>query len=77
MENQEQTQAPAQAELSIADLQNIRTLIDVAVRRGAFGATELTSVGAVFDRLNAFLSAVTPPPQEDGEAAPTETAPTE
>jgi hypothetical protein len=79
MENQEQTQeqAPSQAELSIADLQNIRTLIDVAVRRGTFGATELSSVGAVFDRLNAFLSAVTPPPQEDGEAAPTETAPTE
>jgi hypothetical protein len=77
MENQEQTQeqAPAQAELSIADLQNIRTLIDVAVRRGTFGATELSSVGAVFDRLNTFLSAVTPPPQ--GEGAPAETAPTE
>jgi hypothetical protein len=79
MENQEQTQeqAPAQAELSIADLQNIRTLIDVAVRRGTFGATELSSVGAVFDRLNAFLSAVTSPPQEGNEAAPAETAPTE
>jgi hypothetical protein len=76
MENQEQTQeqAPAQAELSIADLQNIRTLIDVAVRRGTFGATELSSVGAVFDRLNTFLSAVTPP---QGEGAPAETATTE
>jgi hypothetical protein len=75
MENQEQT--PTQAELSIADLQNIRTLIDVAVRRGTFGASELSSVGAVFDRLNAFLSAVTPPPKEGGEAAPADTAPTE
>lgn len=74
MENQEQTQTPVQAELSIADLQNIRTLIDVAVRRGSFGATELSSVGAVFDRLNAFLSSVTPPPQEEGKS---ETAPTE
>lgn len=77
MENQEQKQTPAQAELSIADLQNIRTLIDVAVRRGTFGASELSSVGSVFDRLNAFLSAVTPPPQEGSEAAPAETAPTE
>jgi hypothetical protein len=77
MENQEQTQTPAQPELSIADLQNIRTLIDIAVRRGTFGASELSSVGAVFDRLNAFLSAVTPPPKEEGEAAPANTAPTE
>jgi hypothetical protein len=79
MENQEQTQeqAPAQAELSIADLQNIRTLIDVAVRRGTFGATELSSVGAVFDRLNAFLAAVTPPSKEESEATPAEATPTE
>jgi hypothetical protein len=74
--SEEQTQTPA-PELSIADLQNIRTLIDVAVRRGSFGATELSSVGAVFDRLNAFLTAVAPPaPQETGDATPAEAAPT-
>lgn len=58
MENQEQQ--TSQPELSIADLQNLRTLIDVAVRRGAFNASELSSVGAVFDRVNAFLNAVAP-----------------
>jgi hypothetical protein len=76
MSEEQQTQTPA-PELSIADLQNIRTLVDVAVRRGAFGATELSSVGAVFDRLNAFLTAVTPPTQEGDQPAPANTAPTE
>jgi len=50
-----------QPELGIADLQNLRALLDVAVRRGAFGAAEISSVGAVFDRVNAFLNAVAPP----------------
>lgn len=53
-------QAQAQPELNIADLQNIRAVIDTAVRRGAFGAGEATAVGAVFDRLNTFLNAVAP-----------------
>lgn len=54
VENKEQTQP----ELSIADLQNLRVLIDMASRRGAYSANEMSSVGAVFDRLNAFLNAV-------------------
>ena len=53
----EQVQAP---ELNIADLQNIRAVIDTAVRRGAFGAGEASAVGSVFDRLNTFLNAVAP-----------------
>jgi hypothetical protein len=69
MENQEQTQmaddtapqAPAaQPELSIADLQNLKAIIDVAVKRGTFAAAEISAVGNVYDRLNAFLVAVTP-----------------
>jgi len=47
-------------ELTLIDLQNIRSIIDVASRRGAFGAAEMTGVGTVFDKLNAFLEAVTP-----------------
>jgi hypothetical protein len=76
MENQEQAQvagtegvggeapqAPAaQPELSIADLQNLKAIIDVAVKRGAFGAGEISAVGNVYDRLSAFLVAVTPAP---------------
>jgi hypothetical protein len=52
----------AHPELSVTDLQNLRTVLDVASRRGAFGANEMSSVGAVFDRLDKFLAAVAPAP---------------
>jgi hypothetical protein len=56
----ENTTQPAAPQLSIQDLQNLRAVIDLAVRRGAFGASEVSSVGQVFDRLNTFLIAVAP-----------------
>lgn len=67
MENQEEQKQP---ELGIADLQNVKTLLEVAVRRGAFAAAEMTSVGSVYDRLNAFLTAVAPaqPAKETAES---------
>lgn len=52
--------APASPELSISDLQNLRSIVDTAVRRGAFAASELSTVGAVYDRVNAFLNSVAP-----------------
>jgi len=58
MENQQpQTQQPS-PDLTIVDLQNMRAIIDVAARRGAFGAAEMTAVGAAFNKLDAFLNAV-------------------
>jgi hypothetical protein len=68
MDNQAQTttpdgvspQAPAQPEFSIADLQNLRAIVDLSAKRGTFNGAELSSVGQVFDRLNAFLAAVAP-----------------
>ena len=56
-----QEQQPPQ--LSITDLQNLRAIVDVAVRRGAFGANEVSAVGATFDKVNAFLNAVAPQEQ--------------
>lgn len=59
----EQTTAPqgsVPAELTIIDLQNIRSVIDVAAKRGAFQAAEMEAVGGVFNKLNAFLTAVAP-----------------
>jgi hypothetical protein len=62
MENQEQfnseTTPAAQPDLSVTDLTNIRSIIDVAVRRGVFGAGEISGVGLTYDKLNAFLNAV-------------------
>jgi hypothetical protein len=52
-----------QPQLNIQDLQNLRAVVDLAMRRGAFGAAEASSVGAVFDRLNTFLNAVAPAEQ--------------
>jgi len=65
-----QQQAPATPELTIADLTNLRAVIDVASQRGAFRAAEMSAVGAVFNKLNSFLEAVYPqqlPPSEGKE----------
>ena len=64
---QEAQQPAANPELTIADLTNLRSVIDVAAQRGAFRAAEMSAVGAVFNKLNTFLEAVYPqqlPPSE-------------
>ena len=53
--------APAEADpsaLSISDLQAIAQVIDAAVRRGAFGASEVTEVGAIYTKLADFLKVI-------------------
>jgi hypothetical protein len=54
------TATTEQPQLSITDLQNLRAIVDVSVKRGAFGASEISAVGATFDKLNTFLNAVAP-----------------
>jgi hypothetical protein len=53
--------APAQEQaapdLTIADLNSVRAIIDVACQRGAFKAPEMELVGKTFNKLNAFLEA--------------------
>jgi hypothetical protein len=63
--------APAEADpsaLSIADLQAIAQVIDAAVRRGAFGASEVTEVGAIYTKLTGFLQIIADQ-QREQEAA--------
>jgi hypothetical protein len=59
-------------DLQIADLKNIATIIDVASTRGAFRANEMATVGAMFNKLQAFLSKVAPEqkPEDNKAAAP-------
>ena len=59
-------------ELTIVDLQNIRSIIDVAAKRGAFGAGEMAAIGGVYNKLEAFLNAVAPQqaPEESASEAP-------
>jgi len=46
-----------QPSLSLNDLANAAQIIDVAVSRGAFRAGEAAQVGAVFNKLTAFVQA--------------------
>lgn len=48
----------APVSLSIADLQVMAQVIDLACQRGAFRAPELAQVGGVYDKLAAFLKQV-------------------
>ncbi|NBP56100.1 hypothetical protein EBU71_06115 [bacterium] len=44
-------------DLTINDLNGLKTIIDVATQRGAFKASELEAVGKLYNRLDKFLSA--------------------
>jgi uncharacterized protein YggE len=57
-------EAVSHPELTVTDLTNIRSIIDIAVRRGTFGAAEISGVGTTFDKLNAFINAVTAKPDD-------------
>jgi hypothetical protein len=58
--------------LGVADLQNAAQVIDVAVSRGAFRASEAAQVGAVYNRLVAFIQSVQQQQAAQQEAAPKE-----
>mgnify|MGYP000054446828 FL=1 len=56
-------QAP---DLTVTDLQALKSIIDVASQRGAFKPNEMMTVGQTYNKLDAFLGAVTAnqqPPQ--------------
>ena len=63
--------APQQpsTDLSIADLKNLATIIDVASTRGAFRANEMATVGAMYNKLQAFLARVAPEPKPEAKTA--------
>jgi hypothetical protein len=71
MENQtpETQEQQASPELTISDLQNIRSIIEVSARRGAFGAAEMEAVGATFNKLAKFLEAVAPQQPAEEQSA--------
>lgn len=51
-------------QITIADLDVIKNIIDLACTRGAFRAGEISQVGAAYDKLDAFLKAVLAQEQE-------------
>jgi len=44
--------------ISLADLQVLLNIVDLASKRGAFQGNELSQVGTIFDKLSSFLSYV-------------------
>jgi hypothetical protein len=72
-----QPQANAQAPqpdptaLSIGDLKNLSTILDVASTRGAFKANEMAGVGFLYNKLQAFLAKVAPQETAEGTAGAT------
>jgi hypothetical protein len=43
-------------QLTVADIASIKSLIEAACGRGTFRASELSTVGALYDKLDAFLN---------------------
>ena len=60
------TQTPA-PNITIADIAFLVQIVEVCSQRGAFRAEELTNVGAVYDRVKAFIVANTPAPQANDD----------
>lgn len=46
-------------DLTVQDLQALKSIIDVASQRGAFRPNEMMTVGQVYTKLEQFLGAVT------------------
>ena len=46
-------------QITVQDLGNLHAIVDLAAQRGSFRGAELAQVGAVYDKLTAFLDAVT------------------
>ena len=55
-------------QISLADFSAALQVIDVCTQRGAFRGEELSSVGQLRDRINAFVK-YHAPSKEEGEAA--------
>jgi hypothetical protein len=70
-------QQPDPNALSIGDLKNLSSILDVASTRGAFKAAEMAGVGFLYNKLQAFLAKVAPEqkPEDAKAGAPTTVIP--
>ena len=61
--------------ITIADLNTIKNIIDLASTRGAFRAAELQEIGEIYNRLTQFLDAVVAQAQaQEAGTVPVETS---
>ena len=66
-DTQEKKEQEKPTELTIVDLQNLKAIIDVAAKRGAFSAGEMAAVGTVYNKLDTFLNSVVPAQTENNQ----------
>ena len=66
------TEEVQQAQLSIQDIAAAVQVIDVSAKRGAFEGAELTQVGALRDRMVAFLQSQQPAEEQAAAEEATE-----
>ena len=61
-------EAPTQSapDLTVQDLQNLKSIIDVASQRGAFKPNEMMTVGQTYSKLEMFLEAVSKAQPQQG-----------
>ena len=57
------------ADLSVQDLQALKTIIDVASSRGAFKPNEMVQIGQTYNKLDSFLAAAAAQQPQSPEGA--------
>ena len=72
---QAQAPQPDPTALTVADLKNLATILDVASTRGAFKANEMAGVGFLYNKLQAFLAKMAPEQKPEDTAGAPATAP--
>jgi hypothetical protein len=61
--------------ITVADLNLLKNIIDLASTRGAFRAAEMKEIGEVYNKLTAFLEAVVAQAAvQEAESQPAETS---
>ncbi len=60
-------QPQAGPDLTVQDLQALKSIIDVASQRGAFKPNEMMTVGQTYNKLETFLGAVAQQQPAQGE----------
>lgn len=73
-ENAPATASLEPVQLSVSDLQVLARIVDLASRRGAFQAAELSQVGEAYNKLAGFLAYVESVQAKEKEAEATATA---
>ena len=67
--SEETNNVPAQTSgVTLNDIAFLVNVVEIVAQRGAFKAEELSTIGAVYDKVKAFIVGNTPAPQpEEGK----------